>query len=166
MAKVATTVTSSIAVPRKPFYAWLVPGVFFDQLDTVLRDAAGLPGVAKTTGTTGPWDVPGSYRTVHTTDGFSAREEVTAVDAPNYFAYVVTNFTQPMIRRLVKEARGQWWFTDEGSGTHAKWTYEVEGTSILAVPLLLPVIKILWNRYMKAAMKLTKERAEKEVRGG
>ena len=44
MAKVSTTVVSSIAAPRKPFYAWLVPLVFYNQLETVLRDAAFLPG--------------------------------------------------------------------------------------------------------------------------
>jgi hypothetical protein len=165
MAKVVTTVTSSIATPREPFYSWLVPGVFFDELGTVLRDAAGLPGVWRTSGTTGPWDVPGSHRTVHTTDGYSAREEVAAADAPDYFAYVVTEFTQPIISRLVTEARGQWWFTPERAGTHAKWTYAFEARGIWAVPLLLPVIKILWNRYMKAAMAVIKERAEREVAG-
>jgi hypothetical protein len=34
------------------------------------------------------------------------------------------------------------------------------------VVVLYPFIKILWNRYMKAAMKVTKERAEAEVGGG
>ena len=29
MPKVATTVISTIAAPRKAFYAWLVPGVFY-----------------------------------------------------------------------------------------------------------------------------------------
>ncbi len=166
MAKVVTTVTSSIAVPREPFFDWLVPGVFFDELGTVLRAAAGLPGVWRTSGTTGPWDVPGSHRTVHMTDGSSAREEVTAADAPDYFSYVVTDFTQPLISRLVKEARGQWWFTPENGGTHAKWTYAYEAKAIWAVPLLTPIVKILWNRYMKAAMKVTKDRAEREVAGG
>lgn len=163
MAKVATTVTVSIAAPREAFYAWLVPGVFFDELETVLHGAAGLPGVTKTTGTTGPWDVPGSSRTIHLTDGNTAREEVTAANAPDYFAYVVTEFTHPLVRRLVKESRGQWWFTDDGSGTHVKWTYAFEGRSVLAMPLILPLVKILWNRLMKAGMENIKERAEKEV---
>ena len=57
---------------------------------------------------------------------------------------------------LVKEARGQWWFTDSGSGLQAKWTYTAESRNVLGALVLLPVIKILWNRYMKAAMKVTK----------
>jgi hypothetical protein len=166
MAEVATTVVSLIAAPKKPFYAWLVPGVFYNQLETVLRDAAFLPGVAKTTDTTGPWDKPGSTRIVHLTDGTTVRETVTSATAPDYFAYRLTEFSSPMIRGLVKEARGQWWFTDSGSGLQAKWTYTAESRHLLGALLLLPVIKILWNRYMKAAMKVTKDRAETEVARG
>jgi hypothetical protein len=165
MANVSTTVVSSIAAPRKPFYKWLVPGVFYNQLETVLRDAAFLPGVASTTDTTGPWDVPGSTRIVHLTDKNTVRETVTAATAPDYFAYALTEFSNPAIRFLVKEARGRWWFTDDGSGTQAKWTYTAESKNFLGGLVLLPVIKIFWNRYMKAAVKLTKERAEKEVKG-
>src|SRR5262249_349781 len=157
MARVGTTVTLSIAAPRKRFYTWLVPGVFYNQLETVLRDAAFLAGVAKTTDTTGPWDVPGSTRIVHLTDGTTVPETVMAATAPDYFAYGLTEFSSPMIRRLVKEARGQWWFTDDGSGTNAKWTYIAESKSVLGILILFPVIKILWNRYMKAGIKLVKE---------
>jgi hypothetical protein len=163
MAKVATTVTATIAAPRKAFYAWLIPGVFYNQLETVLRDEAGLPGVTRTTGTTGPWDVSGSTRIVHLSDGTTCRETVNVATAPDYFAYRLTEFSSRMIGMLVREANGQWWFTDEGSLTKAKWTYTAEARSALAMPILFPVIRILWNRYMSAAMKQIKARAEKEV---
>jgi hypothetical protein len=163
MPKVATTVTSFIAAPRQALYSWLVPGVFYNQLETVLRDEAGLPGVTRTTGTTGPWDVSGSTRIVHLSDGTTCRETVKVATAPDYFAYRLTEFSSRMIGMLVQEAGGQWWFTDEGSGTKAKWTYTAEGRSILAMPILFPVIRILWNRYMSSAMKQIKARAEKEV---
>jgi hypothetical protein len=165
MAAVATTVVSEIAAPRKAFYAWLIPGVFYRELQTVLRDAAFMAGVSNTTDTTGPWDKPGSTRIVHLTDGTSVRETVTSATAPDYFAYRLTEFSSPRVGRLVKEARGQWWFTDSGSGLHAKWTYTAESKTALGALILYPIIKILWNRYMKAAMKVTKERAEKEVSG-
>jgi hypothetical protein len=163
MADVSTTVVSVIAAPRAPFYAWLVPGVFYDQLETVLRDAAFLPGVASTSNTTGPWDRAGSTRIVHLTDGTTVRETVTTATAPDYFAYRLTEFSSAMIRLLVKEARGQWWFTDSGSGLQAKWTYTAESHNFLGGLLLQPVIKILWHRYMTAAMNVTKARAEAEV---
>ena len=163
MAKVATTVISSIAAPRTPFYAWLIPGVFYNELETVLRDEAGFPGVTRTTGTTGPWDVAGSTRIVHLSDETTCRETVKVATAPDYFAYRLTEFSSRMIGMLVREANGQWWFTDDGSGTKAKWTYTAEGRSALVMPILIPVIRILWHRYMSAAMKKIKARAEKEV---
>ncbi len=163
MPKVATTVTSTIAAPRQAFYAWLIPGVFYNQLETVLRDEAGLPGVTRTTGTTGPWDVAGSTRIVHLSDETTCRETVKVATAPDYFAYCLTEFSSRMIGMLVQEANGQWWFTDEGSGTKAKWTYTAEARSVLGMPILFPVIRILWHRYMSAAMKQIKARAEKEV---
>ncbi|WP_437931542.1 SRPBCC family protein [Sorangium sp. So ce291] len=165
MSTVSTVVSTRIAVPRAPFFDWLVPGVFDTELHTVLRAGYGFPGTEWTSGTTGPWDVPGSYRTIHLTDGSTVREEVLVADAPDYFAYVVTNFTNPILRRLVKEARGQWWFTDDGPGTKAKWLYEFEGTSALATLVLTPVIKVFYKMYMTAGLQRIKERAEDELRG-
>src|SRR5262249_38811674 len=152
-----------IAAPRKPFYAWLVPGVFYSELETVLRDAAFMPGVTRTTDTTGPWDKPGSTRIVHLSDGNRVRETVTMATAPDYFAYRLTEFSNPMIRAVCREARGQWWFTDSGSGLQAKWTYTAQSKNALTMLLLYPVIKILWHRYMQKAMEVTKQRAEAEV---
>ena len=163
MAQVATTVTASIAAPRAALYAWLIPGVFSTELDTVLRDEAGLPGVTRTTGTTGPWNVAGSTRIVHLSDGTTCRETVKVSTAPDYFAYRLTEFSSRLIGRLVQEANGQWWFTDEGAGTKAKWTYTAEARSPLGMPILVPVIRILWRRYMSAAIRRIKARAEHEV---
>lgn len=164
MTTISSTVETLINAPRGPLFHWLVPGVFFDQLETVLRDAAFMPGVASTSGTTGPWDIPGSHRIVHTTDGNAVREEVTAAVTPEYFSYRVTEFTSPLIRRLVSEARGQWWFSDAGAGTRAKWTYSFDTKAPGASLLLFPMVNILWRRYMQAAMRTTKQRAESEVK--
>jgi len=163
MSKVSTTVEAVIGAPRSAFYTWLVPGVFSNQLETVLRDAASLPGVRNTTGTTGPWDVPGSTRIVHLTDGTSCRETVQEASAPDSFAYRLTEFSSPPVAALVKEAGGQWWFTDQDGGTHAKWTYTAESKTPAGIILLNPIIKILWNHYMTAALEVIKTRAEAEV---
>lgn len=163
MVKAATTVTASIAAPRAPFYDWLILGVFSNELDTVLRDEAGFPGVTRTSGTTNLWNVPGATRIVHLSDGTTSRETVTAATAPDYFAYRLTEFSSRRLRLLVREAEGQWWFTDGGAGTHAKWTYTAESRSFLATPILVPVMKILWNRSMRSAMNRIKARAEEEV---
>jgi len=164
MADITTTVTASIAVPRAPFYDWLILGIFADELDTILRDAPGFPGITTTSGTTNKWNVPGATRTVHLADDTFSRETVTAATAPDYFAYRVTDFSSPRLRLLTREARGQWWFTDSGNGTHVKWTYTAESRSFLATPVLIPVLKILWNQSMRSAMDRIKARAEKEVK--
>lgn len=163
MAKVATTVIATIAVPRHALWTWLIPGVFYDQLPSVVRDEAGLPGCTKTTGTTGPWDVAGSTRIVHLSDETYVRETVKVATAPHYFAYRLTDFSSRTIRLLVREASGQWWFTDEGSGTHVKWTYTAESRTRPAMLLLFPVIRILWTRYMRSSMRVIKTRAEQEI---
>ncbi len=163
MAKVATTVIATIAAPRQALWTWLVPGVFYDQLDSVVRDEAGLPGCTKTTGTTGPWDVAGSTRIVHLADQTTVRETVTVATAPDYFAYRLTEVSGRMVRLLVREASGQWWFTDEGAGTRVKWTYTAESRTMPAMVILFPVIRILWNRYMRSSMRVIKARAEKEI---
>jgi hypothetical protein len=119
--------------------------------------------VTRTTGTTGPWNVAGSTRIVHLSDETTSRETVRVATAPDYFAYRLTELSSPLLRMLVREANGQWWFTDEGAGTHVKWTYTAEGQSFLVMPVLFPVIRIFWNRYMRSAMNRIKARAEKEV---
>jgi hypothetical protein len=165
MAKVATTVIASIAVPRAALWTWLVPGVFYDQLHTVVRDEAGLAGCTKTTGTTGPWDVPGSTRIVHLSDETFVRETVKVATAPNYFAYRLNDFSGRMVRMLVREAMGQWWFTDEGTGTHVKWTYTAESRNWLTILVLFPFIRIVWTRFMRSSMRVIKARAEREIVG-
>ncbi|MGF7213683.1 hypothetical protein GGE65_008330 [Skermanella aerolata] len=111
------------------------------------------------------WNVPGATRIVHLSDGTSSRETVTAASTPDYFAYRLTEFSSRRLRLLVREAKGQWWFTDEGTGTHAKWTYTAESRNILSAPLLVPVMKVFWNRSMRQALARIKARAEKEVGG-
>jgi len=163
MVNVPTTTSISIAAPRAPFYDWLVLRVFTDELDTILRDSLGFAGVATTSGRTNLWNVPGATRKVHLTDGTSSRETVTAAAAPDYYAYRLTEFSGRSLRLLVQEARGQWWFTDDGTGTHAKWTYTAESRGLLSALILVPVMKILWNRSMRSAMARIKARAEIEV---
>lgn len=166
MARVATTVIDTIGVPRALLWTWLVPGVFANELHTVLRDEAGIPGVTRTTGTTGPWDVAGNTRIVHLSDTTFCRETVRVATAPDYFAYRLTDFSGRLVSLLVREANGQWWFTDEGTGTRAKWTYTAESRFFIATPILVPVIKILWRRYMRSALTRIKARAEKEIVAG
>lgn len=166
MVTITTTAYATIRVPRPDLYEWLVPGVFDRELDTVMKDEAGFAGITRTTGTTGPWNVPGSTRIVHQYDGTYSRETVLHATSPDYFAYRLTEFSSLMLKLMAREAGGRWWFTDApAGGTDVKWTYSAEATSILAAPFLAPVLKLLWNRSMKGTLSRIKARAETELPG-
>jgi Polyketide cyclase / dehydrase and lipid transport len=120
-----------------------------------------LPAVSATEGQTGPWDRPGSARVVRLADRTEAREEVTACERPRRFAYRVEGFTHPVLGRLVRQARGEWLFEEAGpSSTAVQWSYTFEPRSVVAVPVLLPIVKILWSGYMGRALRELKRLAE------
>ena len=107
-----------------------------------------------TTDQTGPWDQPGSARTVHLADGTTARERVTDCTRPSYFAYVVADFTNP-VRHLARQAVGQWWFdeaTDDPDTTHIRWTYTYEARSRAAALALRPIVAVAWTRFMRVGL--------------
>ena len=49
--------------------------------------------------------MPGSTRILHFTAGHKAAKLLTASDPPDYVAYVVSDMTNPITRRLVREVR-------------------------------------------------------------
>ena len=108
-----------------------------DVLPRVLAGYGILPAVVKTSGNTGPWDRPGSRRTVHLKDRTTAREEVTAYRRPEYFAHKTSEYTFAL-KYLATGAVGEWWFKLDGNSTELRWTYTFQGKSIFtAVPLSL-----------------------------
>src|SRR5690606_27259044 len=94
-----------------------------DVLPKVLTGYGPLPAVIGTSNQTGPWDQPGSSRTVHLQDGSTVLEQVTGFQRPHHFDYQVWAFTNPIIRRLADRARGEWTFREEDGITHIEWTY-------------------------------------------
>jgi hypothetical protein len=115
-----------------------------------------LPGVVKTTGTTGPWDKPGSYRIVNLRDGTTARDEVTSYRRPEHFAYKTSDYTFAL-KYLATEATGEWWFERDGNGTKLRWTYTFQGkSSLTAVPLSL-FARTQWAGYMKVCLRNVQE---------
>jgi hypothetical protein len=110
--------------------------------------------VTSTSDQTGPWDVPGSARTVHLADGSTATERVTACTTPSYFAYTVSGFTNP-VRFLAGEARGQWWFDvahDDPNATEVRWTYAFEARSRATAAVLAPVVRFAWRGFMRRGL--------------
>ena len=123
------------------------------DLTTILTGFGPLPAVAGVENQNGDWDAIGQTRTLRLADGTTAREELTAFEAPHHFAYVVTEFSGPL-RFLAREARGDWRFAELSSGeTRVLWRYGFRPTSVLAALPLMLVTRLLWRAYMKQALR-------------
>lgn len=156
--RVPVTLSVAIDAPRVAVFDFIVAE---DVLPKILLGYGPLPPVVATSGNTGAWDTPGSRRTVHLGDGGTAREEVTAFSRPDYFAYRVSDLSHPLLRMLVTDARGEWWFTDMPSGTGVRWRYAFAPRSVLALPLLYALARILWRGYMQVCLDAAKAQLER-----
>lgn len=122
-----------------------------DVLPKILTGYGLVPGVASTSDVSGPWDRPGSTRTVHLFDGSSVREGLTHYDRPAFFAYRVSD-PSFSLKHLMSHACGQWWFVAEEGGTQAKWTYTFHARNgLAAIPLRL-FVGTQWKGYMKVCL--------------
>lgn len=125
-----------------------------DVLPKVLTGYGFVPAVVGTSGNTGPWDVPGSMRTVHLKGGDTAREEVTDWVRPSYFAYRVSDFTFAL-RHLATEGRGQWWFEERNGRTHVRFTYTFIPKGPVSALMLLLFVRTQWAGYMRVCLQNT-----------
>ncbi len=112
-----------------------------------------MPAVKAVKDQTGRWDAAGQTRTVVLSDGSSSHEMLTMYDCPNYFSYIVSEFTGAL-GRLVNTANGEWWFSTLPNGkTHVKWRYAFTSKSTMAYPVLWLIVKTLWRSYMRKAIR-------------
>jgi hypothetical protein len=114
-----------------------------DVLPKILHRVGPVPAVTGTRDLTGPWDTPGSQRTVVLGDGSTAREEVLEWVRPERFRYRVDAFTSP-IGRLADHALGDFRF----SATGFEWTYAFAPRNAAAALVLRPFVRFAWSRYM------------------
>lgn len=147
-----------INLPRQKLF-----DLFFTlELRDVMKGYAFLPSVVGTREQSGKWNIPGSTRITVLSDGSTAFEEVTACEEPRLFSYRVSKFTN-MFRYLVKEARGEWVFTegDSTNTTSVKWTYSFYTKNFSAKVVLWPIFKVFWKGYMRRTLTIIKQLAEK-----
>jgi hypothetical protein len=160
MTAVSTTVSTHIAVRRSAVFDWFIPV----ELPRIFLKHGPIPAVARVTGQTGTWDIPGSSRTVHLADGHTAQESVTGCEKPAYFSYRVSDIDN-FLGRLAVDARGQWWFTDASRDTtDVQWTYTFNARNRLAALALWPIIKVFWRGYMHQAIKRVSHLATAEAK--
>ena len=131
------------------------------DLTSILRGFGPLPAVTSVEKQTGPWNEVGQTRELHLADGSRMREELTRVDAPGSFEYVVDGFTGA-VRHLVREMHGRWSFDvvqGEPEQTRASWRYEFHCTNALATLPSIPIVRWLWTPVMQQALELSSEQA-------
>ena len=150
------------------------------DLTSIFKGYGLLPAVISTQAQTGAWDAIGQTRTVYLSDGSYAKELLTHYQQPNYFAYVVSDFSGAL-GFLITSATGEWWFdscadsivgvasavpngrftpTVEADPTDnrtlIRWNYIFTPKYWFAVPILWIVNKFLWFGYMRSVMSNVK----------
>jgi hypothetical protein len=121
-------------------------------LPTLFRRWYGpIPPINKVLDQTGDWDAVGQTRTVKLTGGGSMREELTHVDPPHAFGYILSQIKGPL-SPLVSSVDGQWLFEPAGGGTTVTWRWTIHPRSHLA-GLALPVFGRVWRGYARQALE-------------
>lgn len=158
MSRVTITLTMHARAPVQDVFQFVTAK---DVLPKILLGYGPLPGVMSASESTGPWDVPGSFRMVRLKDGSSAREELTDHQPPTYFAYRTSDFTS-VLKYVASQGRGQWWFTPDEQDTRVKWTYTFTARSRFAQPVLMAFVSLLWRGYMRGALREIKAQTEQQ----
>ncbi|HZQ31445.1 MAG TPA: SRPBCC family protein [Mycobacterium sp.] len=121
-------------------------------LPTLFRRWYGpIPPISQVLNQTGDWDAVGKSRTVLLKGGGSMREELTQMDPPKAFGYILSDIRGPM-SPLVNRVDGTWLFAPAGDGTTVTWRWTIHPRSRFAAPAL-PVFGRLWRGYARRALE-------------
>jgi hypothetical protein len=146
-------------VPNEQAFLGVVP----INLSSIFTGFGPLPAVSGVTDQTGDWDAAGQTRSVSFSDGSSVKEKLTGYNKPQYFSYILSDFTG-VLRLLATSANGDWWFEPVSEDkTHVKWRYVFNSRNIFTIPFLWFITKALWKCYMKKALSLSKNQIEANV---
>jgi hypothetical protein len=110
-----------------------------------------IPPIKEVREQTGAWDAAGQTRTVLLAGGGSMREELTSVDPPRSFGYLLTKVRGPMTL-LVDHVAGEWIFTPADGGSEVTWRWTIHRRSILTA-WALPVFARIWKGYARLALR-------------
>lgn len=110
-----------------------------------------IPPIKEVLDQTGEWDAVGQSRTVVLAGGGSMREELTRMDPPRSFAYLLSDITGPLAP-LVGRVEGEWIFEPVGTGTKVTWRWTIHPRSSLAAAAL-PVFGRLWRGYARQSLE-------------
>jgi hypothetical protein len=158
---ISSMVSAKVNVSAIEAFCHVVPV----DLTSIFKGYGLLPAVISTSAQTGDWDAVGQTKTVHLSDGSNVREMITEYQKPDYFAYIVSNFSGSL-GYLITSATGEWWFESGdslSSDTVIRWSYTFIPKSLIAVPILWIVNKFLWAGYMQSVMSNLKFQIDSKV---
>jgi hypothetical protein len=155
----STVVIADVAANQVNTFEHIVP----INLSSMFTGYGPLPAVTATQNQVGHWNAAGQARTVLLSDGSSTQELLTKYEHPKYFSYTISDFTG-IIRFLAISANGDWFFSSDARGkTSIKWRYTFNAKSVLVVPILWVITKILWRGYMQKALSIAVAQVESKV---
>jgi hypothetical protein len=135
------------------------------DLRSIFKGYGLLPAVIGTEEQTGNWDTIGQTRSVYLSDGSSAKELLTQYQKPDYFSYVVSDFTG-ILGLLITSAVGEWWFETgnlSANSTVIRWSYTFIPKSLIAIPILWLLNKFLWAGYMRSAISNIQSQLDRQT---
>jgi hypothetical protein len=121
----------------------------------------GLIPAVTTTTHQGSWQTVGDTRSVTFSDGSSAREVITTLQAPHIYAYRLTELTG-VLGHLVQHADSSWNFTQEGASTHCEWNFTFTAKPRRAALIRFALLPI-WTAYMRKVLQNTTEAVHKSL---
>ena len=109
-----------------------------------------IPPIKEVRDQIGAWHAAGQTRTVLLAGGGSMHEELTSVDPPRSFGYLLTKISGPMAL-LVDRVVGEWIFTPAEGGSEVTWRWRIYRKSILTA-WALPLFARIWKGYARLAL--------------
>jgi hypothetical protein len=118
---ISSLVTAKVGANTLDAFCHVVP----IDLTSIFKGYGLLPVVIGTEAQTGNWDAIGQTKTVNLSDGSSVKERITQYQKPDYFSYVVSDFSG-VLGLLITSAAGEWWFESDNlspNSTVIRWSY-------------------------------------------
>lgn len=92
-----------------------------------------------------PWGQEvGQRRVLRFSDGGSATEVLTVLEAPSHFGYLLTDLHGPM-KLLMASVHGRWTFVDAGENAHTQITWSWDICPTRAGRLAMPAFTVMWR---------------------
>lgn len=117
-----------------------------------VRRYGPIPAVRTTVleGSVDAWAEVGQRRVVEFAGPGAMCEELTVVDRPHRFGYVLTEISGPM-KSLATRVEGTWSFDEVGTGVRITWAWTVHPAGRVGA-LAMPAFSKLWTGYARQSL--------------